>query len=103
VSWKDTERAIAARNEAGRRNPVSGRGGQADVEWPGVAFEVKHRRLLPRWLAKAISQAVQAAAADGSLPVVLLHEEGRRHDNDYVIIRLKDFESMLKGRGWPTA
>ena len=94
-AWKRTERKIA-RRLGGERLPVNGRGNQPDVESPWLAVEVKHRRRLPVWLTAAVAQAV-AGAAEGHLPVVVLHEAGRRHAEDIVCLRLADFEQWFGG------
>jgi hypothetical protein len=93
-SWKRTERAIASRL-GGRRVPVTGRGAAPDVEHPTLAVEVKHRKELPRWLKHAMAQA-EAAARDGKIGVVVLHEAGSRHEQDLVVLRLGDLEELLQ-------
>jgi len=92
-TWKAVERAIASRL-GGRRVPVTGRGGAPDVEHALLAVEVKHRKELPRWLKHAMAQA-EAAARDGKVPVVVLHERGQRHADDLVVLRLGDLEELL--------
>ncbi|ARA92352.1 hypothetical protein AWN76_003645 [Rhodothermaceae bacterium RA] len=93
--WKRTERAVAERL-GGRRVPVSGRsrGDVPDVAHDWLAIEVKHRRKLPGWIEDAMRQA-EAAAREDQLPVAILHERGRRHDEDLVVLRLRDFEAWL--------
>jgi hypothetical protein len=95
-SWKRTERAIASRL-GGRRVPVTGRarGDAPDVEHPTLAVEVKHRKELPAWLKEAMAQA-EAAARDGKIGVVVLHEAGSRHEQDLVVLRLGDLEELLQ-------
>jgi hypothetical protein len=92
-TWKAVERAVA-RRLGGRRVPVTGRGGAPDVEHERLAVEVKHRKELPRWLKHAMVQA-EAAARDGKVPVVVLHERGQRHADDLVVLRLGDLEELL--------
>jgi molybdopterin synthase catalytic subunit len=96
--WKACERAVAKRL-GGQRVPITGRGrGDApDVAAEGLAVEVKERRQLPQWIREAGEQA-KAAAKVGELPVVILHELGRRHDGDLVLMVLSDFEAWLLGR-----
>ena len=97
--WKATERAIA-RRFGGRRTGVIeqwGHPGVADVYTDWLAVEVKERRALPAWLHLALSQA-RAGATPEQLPLVVLHESGRRHDGDMVLLRLSDFEDWF-GRG----
>jgi len=89
--WKQTERAIAKRLGGERVGPS----GQATVDLltSRLAIEVKTRKALPRWLLDAMGQA--AAAADGRLPILVLHQVGQKHDGDLVIMRLSDFERLV--------
>lgn len=87
-AWKLTERAVASRL-GGRRVPVSGRG-RGDVAHKWLAIEVKHRKRLPKWLKEAMAQA-RAASGLSQLPIVVLHEAGQCHDEDLVVLALKDF------------
>ena len=88
--WKQTERAIAKRLGGERVGP---RGkSTADVLTSRLAIEVKTRRRLPAWLLDAMAQA--EAAADGRLPILVLHQVGQRHDGDLVVLRLADFEAL---------
>jgi len=93
--WKRTEREIAARL-GGKRVPVMGRarGDVPDVAHPWLAVEVKSRQRLPAWLREALAQAV-AAARDGQLPIVVLHQCGERHDDDLVVVTLQDFQAWF--------
>ena len=65
-----------------------------DVETNAYSVEVKSRKRLPAWLEDAVCQA-EANASDGKLAIVVLHQVGRRHDNDLVVVRLKDFEDFF--------
>lgn len=99
-TWKKHERTVAYRLSARRVGP-SGIA-TADVVNEHLAVECKMRASLPKWLHDAMSQAIAAAQRE-QLPVVILHELGRRHDGDYVVVRLKDFEDLWgtvwKGEG----
>jgi hypothetical protein len=90
-SWKRSERAIAARI-GGRRVPVTGRqrGDVPDVAHHLFAVEVKHRRRPLRLLDFGMLQAI-AAARGSQIPVLVLHTTGRRHADDYVVMRLGDW------------
>ncbi|QXD16984.1 hypothetical protein GQ464_008640 [Rhodocaloribacter litoris] len=94
-SWKRTERAVAARLN-GRRVPVTGRarGDAPDVAHAWLSIEIKHRSRLPAWIEDAMRQA-EAAAREDQLPVAVLHERGRRHDEDLVVMRLADFKAWV--------
>ena len=98
-AWKATERAIAARL-GGIRVPVSGRqrGDVPDIAHPWLSIEVKHRKTLPAWIHGAMNQA-RAAARSDQLPVAIVHESGRRHASDLVVIRLGDFYDWFGGDG----
>jgi len=89
-TWKACERTIA-RRFGGRRTSNSALGLRTpDVETGAFSVEIKTRSRFPAWLTKAIDQAVRNASA-GKCPLVVLHQKGRRHDNDIVLCRLADF------------
>lgn len=98
-NWKRTEREVA-RLLGGRRVPITGRarGDAPDVAHPWLSIEVKERSSLPRWLLTALRQA-RAAARDGQLPVVVLHQTGQRHNDDLVVLRLADFREWFDDEG----
>ena len=91
MTWKNTERAIA-RRLGGRRTSHRNLGiGAPDVVAGEFSVEVKHRKALPAWLTDGMAQA-RHYATDGQLALLVLHEAGRRHDGDMVVLRLDDFE-----------
>ncbi|GIV58379.1 MAG: hypothetical protein KatS3mg042_1292 [Rhodothermaceae bacterium] len=96
-TWKAVERKVAERL-GGRRVPVTGRsrGDAPDVAHAWLSIEIKHRARLPAWIEDAMLQA-EAAAREDQLPVAVLHERGRRHDEDLVVLRLRDFEAWFGG------
>jgi len=89
ASWKRHEREVA-KLLGGVRQPNAGRRG-ADVLSPEWAVEVKLRRRLPLWLARALDQAEAAAREAGRLPLlVLVHSPGRgRRARRYAILPLE--------------
>jgi hypothetical protein len=87
--WKQAERRVA-RLLGGRRTPLSGAAGGADVATAWVACEVKRRRRLPQWLEAALIQA-ERSARPGQLAVAVLHEHGRRYSDSLVVLRLAAF------------
>ena len=101
MSWKVTERAVAKRL-GGRRVPITGRqrGDVPDIDHPWLSVECKSKKTIPAWLRDAMAQAV-AAMRDGQLPLVVLHQAGRRHDNDYMVLRLRDFVDWFVGEEVP--
>ena len=96
--WKSCERKVAALL-GGRRVPITGRqrGDTPDIEHPTLSVECKSRKKFPAWLEDAIKQA-QAAALDGQLPVVILHQDGRKYRDSFLLCRLGDFAAYLKER-----
>ena len=92
--WKNVERAIA-RRLGGERMSNHALGLQMpDVETTAYSVEVKHRKALPAWLESAMRQA-EANATPGKLAIVVLHESGRRHENNLVVVRMRDFEEWF--------
>ncbi len=98
TTWKAVERAIAE-ILGGERVPITGRqrGSAPDVAHPWLGIEVKHRKSLPAWLHDAMAQAEACSDGGEKLPVVVLHEKGRRHDNDFVVVKLRDFCGLRVG------
>jgi len=58
---------------------------------------VKSRRKLPAWIEDAMRQA-EASAKNGQLPVVVLHQDGGKYRDSFVVLRLRDFAGHLKER-----
>ena len=96
--WKACERKVAALL-GGTRIPVSGRsrGHSPDIHHERFSIEVKSRRKLPAWLEDAMSQA-EASAKNGQLPVAVLHQDGRKYRDSFVVLRLRNFAGYLKER-----
>ena len=95
--WKRCEREIAA-ILGGQRVPITGRarGDVPDIGHPWLSIEVKSRETLPKWLVAAMAQA-RAAAHQGQLPIVVLHQVGQRHERDIVVLTLHDFVEGFAG------
>jgi len=91
-TWKEHERRTA-RRLGGERVPVADRRSDADVLHEHLSIECKHRKKIPNWLHKAVGQAV--AAHPDKIGVAVLHELGQRSDNDFVVVRLLDFEKLI--------
>lgn len=89
ATWKATERTLAKRLN-GQRLGATGKA-NADVVAGHLSVECKHKRRLPGWLKDAVQQAARNAG-EGQLAIVVLHEAGKRHDNDLVVVRLKDWQ-----------
>ena len=82
--------ADMAKRLNGQRVGLTGKA-TIDVDAGWLAIECKERQTLPAWIQTAMSKA-RAKASDDQLAVVILHELGKRHDNDLVVLRLCDFE-----------
>lgn len=95
TTWKATERKVAA-ILGGERVPVTGRqrGSAPDIAHSVWSIEVKHRKTLPEWIHDAMSQA-KASIRGEQTPIVILHENGMRHADNYVVMRLADFQALL--------
>lgn len=77
----------------GRRTGNLGKAA-ADVVGDGWVVEVKVRKKLPLWQKHALEQAERAAAAFTSpmRALVVLHEEGGRYVDDWVLMRRGEYE-----------
>lgn len=93
--WKAVERKVA-QLLGGERVPVSGRerGFSNDIEHPLLSVEVKERQTLPEWLHEAMGQA-EASIRGDKYPVVILHQKGLKHDDDFVVMKLSDFRTRV--------
>lgn len=89
--WKAAERSVAE-VLGGKRNPINGRGDEADVEHDWLAIEVKNRPL-PKWITEGHLQAIKARLASGKdkLPVVILKPPRTNAMDSYVLIQVSDF------------
>ena len=70
--------------------------GGEDVAHEWLSIECKERATLPVWLRDAMRQAIGHAAAD-ALPIVVLHELHKAHNEDLVVMRLCDFDDWFNG------
>jgi len=86
---KAVERALAERL-GGRRVGILG---QEDI-FIGDLFsvEVKSRKSVAiyDWFQQAVKNA------KGRIPLLIVHITGKRHDNDLVVMSLKDFEKIIE-------
>lgn len=94
-SWKRTERKVAAML-GGERVPITGRqrGDAPDVRHEWLSIEVKHRKDVPAWLKGAMAQAV-ASVRGNQLPVSIIHQHGKPHDGDLIVVRMADFKAWF--------
>jgi len=90
---KRTEKAIAKRLNAKRVGIL----GKEDVSHPIFSIECKSvsRFVGEKWFLQAIRNCEK-----DKIPAVIVHVTGQHHKNDYVIIKLKDFEDLLGRVKW---
>ena len=89
-AWKRAKRRIAD-ILGGQRVPVSGRqrGDAPDIAHESTSIEVKTRKSIPASIEDALRQA-DASSKEGQLPVVVLHQAGRRYWDALVVMRLEN-------------
>jgi len=93
-TWQRHERHIAAA-VGGSRTGNTGTAG-ADVVTDAYSIECKSWRRLPAKVVAALQQA-ERTATGGRVAVAVLHEVGRRHEQDLVVLRWRDFADLLIG------
>lgn len=88
---KRTERAIA-KKLGGRRLGILGK---HDVELDDFAVEVKSRKVFAgeKWIMQS-----EKNAPKGKVAIVVVHLLNRNHDNDIVMMRMKDFMKVIGGQ-----
>jgi len=91
--WKAVEREIM-RRIGGKRIPITGRqrGDVPDGEHEWISVEIKTRKVIPKWIRNGMHQAQASNVMGNKLPIVFIHEQGTRYDDDLVVMRMKDFE-----------
>mgnify|MGYP001080588606 FL=1 len=70
--------------------------GKRDVDGEWLCAEVKERQTPVKWLLGVVEQAVRLAKP-GQLPVGVIHFLKQNHDDDLVVMRLKDFADWFAG------
>ena len=90
MQWKHSEKTIARMLGARR----IGNTGQStpDAMNDHLCVEVKHRRraAVPAWMAAALDK-VRSQAGPQRLGLVVVHREGQRYGEAFVLMRLQDF------------
>jgi len=86
---KRAERVLAKRLKAKRVGIL----GKTDLSHPLFDFEVKSRVKFvgEKWFLQAIRNCEK-----GKIPAVIVHVTGQHYKNDYVILKLRDFEDLLE-------
>ena len=72
--------------------------GRRDLDGGWYAVEVKERASLPLWLSDAMAQAERLARGD-QVAVLVLHPLGGKHEEDLLIVRLRDGREILGRAG----
>lgn len=94
-NWKNYERWVA-HYTGGRRNPVNGRGDEADVEHPVLAIECKYgQRAMPAWYTLGQIQAFFAAIHGQKLPVVWYEQAGQPYEDSTVCMKARHYRQLL--------
>ncbi|RLC49240.1 MAG: hypothetical protein DRH57_00020 [Candidatus Cloacimonadota bacterium] len=72
--------------------------GESDVITEKFCIEAKSRKKFvgEKWYRQAEEYTKKDPLAKGKIPIVVVHITGKRHENDFVIIRVKDFLELLK-------
>lgn len=81
---KATERAIAKRLGGTRRGTLGGH----DIDCGPWAVEVKDR---VNFVGNTFMQQAERNCPPGKTPLVVVHQTGRRHADDLVMLRLSDW------------
>ena len=92
AAWKAHERAIATRFGTTRIGPQGREGPDVITDW--LCIECKERDGLPAWIEDALKQ-VKAQTPKDKLAIVVAHHKGKNHDNDIVMLTLKDFQDWF--------
>ena len=85
---KNTERALAKKLGAKRVGVL----GKEDINHSLFSIEVKHRK---RIVIEAWMQQAERNCEAGKTPLLIIHQLNKKHSNDIVCMRLKDFEDYL--------
>ncbi|MCX8070087.1 MAG: hypothetical protein N2738_06250 [Thermodesulfovibrionales bacterium] len=85
---KNTERAIA-KILKGKRVGVLG---NEDIQHPLFSIEVKTRQ---KFIGDSFMKQAIKNCPQGKTPLAVVHIGGKHHNNDIVLMRLKDFEDYL--------
>lgn len=88
---KAAERAVAKALGGKRVGTMGGEDVHLDGPW---SAEVKSRKA---FVALAWMKQAARNAPEGKTPLVVVHVHGGRHDEDLVIVRLKDWKEAVNG------
>lgn len=89
---KRNERATAKLLDGRRVGTMCGE----DVFTARFSIECKSREKLPAFIVKSYEQAIKNnKERDKKVTLLQLHQTGSRHLNDFIVISMKDFLSLL--------
>ena len=90
-AWKAFERRLAHR-VGGKRIPVTGERGGADVSAGSFVYQAKLRKGVPEYLRDWLRGIVAAGERSGSTGVVVWKAPHARDDDAVVVLRLRDWQ-----------
>lgn len=90
--WKGLEHHVAEAIK-GKRTSAPYRNAP-DVTNNWLVVECKARQELPQWIVEAVNNA-KRHSHDGQLGIAVLHEKGKHHKNDLVVLTFGDFQSWF--------
>jgi hypothetical protein len=85
---KESEKAIAKMLGGSRKGLFGGE----DIDLDGkYSLEIKSRNSFSgvKWMDQCVKNS------KGKFPVVIIHVTGKQHINDYVLIRIADFKTLI--------
>jgi len=68
--------------------------GGEDVLHPVYAVECKSREKIPKWFAKFWEQTLRNAK--DKIPMLVIHKLNQKHEDDWIVVRLKDFLALTE-------
>ena len=69
--------------------------GGEDIFHHIYSIECKSREKLPKWFSDFWKQTL-ANCEEDKVPLLIIHETNKRHDDDYVVMRLEDFTLLCE-------
>ena len=96
TNWKNYEKKVA---EFFNGNRIStGKIGEEvpDVETNNLIIECKTRKNIPTWLFSMLEQIEKHRNEYNKVPVVVLHQDSQRIENDLVIMRASQLKQLIK-------
>lgn len=95
-NWQRFEQEIAKRLNGIRHKRTNFGESDLDVETDRFVIECKFRKEFPDYLINWLEQAKNYIKQSDRVPILAWKSKNTRTDDALVVIRLKDFESILK-------